>query len=105
MLGASSSYPLLDWFLMMLYFFVFVIFIFLVFQIMFDIFRSHDLSGGMKALWVIFIIFLPFLGIFVYLIARGGKMHERQLQYAQQQQAQMDDYIRSVAASKPPTQS
>ena len=89
----------------MLYFFLFVIYIFLIFQIMFDIFRSEDLNGGMKAFWVLFIIFFVFLGVLVYLIARGGKMHERQLRYAQQQQAAMDDYIRSVASSKPPTQS
>jgi len=101
MLGASSSYPLLNIFLTTLWIFCFVIFIFLVFQIMFDIFRSEDLGGGMKALWVIFVIFLPFLGILIYLIARGGKMHERQIRYAQQQQAQMDDYIRSVANTKP----
>ena len=95
------GYPLLDIFLTTLWIFCFVIFIFLIFQIMFDIFRSDDLSGGMKAFWVIFIIFLPFLGILIYLIARGGKMQQRQIKYAMQQQKEMDEYIRSVASSKP----
>ena len=61
----------------MLWFFMFVIWIWMVVVIFSDIFRSEDLSGGSKALWSIFIIFLPFLGIFAYLIARGGKMSER----------------------------
>jgi len=93
----ASSYPLLDLVLTMLWFVIFVFWIMLVFQIIVDVFRSHDLSGGLKALWMIFIIFLPFLGVFVYLIARGGKMHERQAQAAIAQQKAMEDYIRSVA--------
>jgi membrane protease subunit (stomatin/prohibitin family) len=64
-----------------------------------DIFRSHDLSGGVKALWVIFVIILPFLGVFVYLIARGGKMHERAAQQAAQQQKAFDAYVKQAAGS------
>jgi hypothetical protein len=64
-----------------------------------DIFRSHDIGGFAKALWVIFIIILPFLGVFVYLIARGGKMHERQAKDAAQQQKAFDDYVRQTAGS------
>ena len=73
----ASSYPILDAFLTMLYFFLFIIWIWLLIMVFMDIFRSHDMGGWAKALWVIFIIILPFLGVFVYLIARGGSMHER----------------------------
>src|SRR5271163_2160123 len=82
----ASSYPVLDAFLTMLYFFLFIIWIWLLIMVFMDIFRSPDMGGGAKALWVIFIIVLPFLGVFVYLIARGGSMHERQLAAAQAQQ-------------------
>jgi len=64
-----------------------------------DIFRSRDLGGLAKAIWVIFVIVLPFLGIFVYLIARGGKMHERAAAQAQQQQKAFDDYVKQAAGS------
>ena len=70
-----------------LWFFMFFIFIMLIFQIFGDIIRSDDLSGWGKALWSLFIIFMPFLGIFVYVIARGGKMHERQIKAAQANEA------------------
>ena len=80
MLAATYQYPILDFFLTMLYFFLFVIWIWLLITVFIDIFRSHDMGGWAKALWVIFIIVLPFLGVFVYLIARGGKMHERAAQ-------------------------
>ncbi len=73
----ASSYPILDAFLTMLYFFLFIIWIWLLIMVFSDIFRSHDMGGGAKALWVIFVIVMPYLGVFVYLIARGGKMHER----------------------------
>ena len=74
---ASYQYPILDLFLTMLWFFLLVIWIWLLIMVFIDIFRSHDLGGFAKALWVIFIIILPFLGVLVYLIAHGGKMHER----------------------------
>ena len=77
MLLATYRYPILDFFLTMLYFFLFIIWIWLLIMVFMDIFRSHDMGGWAKALWVIFIIILPFLGVFVYLIARGGKMHDR----------------------------
>jgi ABC-type multidrug transport system fused ATPase/permease subunit len=96
-LAASYQYPILDFFLTMLYFFLFVIWIWLLITVFIDIFRSHDLNGWIKALWVIFIIILPFLGVFVYLIARGGKMHERAAQDAAQQQKAFDAYVRQAA--------
>ena len=80
-----------------LWFFLFFIWIMLIFSIFGDIIRSDDMGGAAKAIWSIFIIFLPFLGIFIYLIVRGGKMGERQMKAAQAQQAAMDDYIRSTA--------
>ena len=95
----ASSYPILDIFLTTLYFFLFIIWIWLLFMVFIDIFRSHDMGGWAKALWVIFIIILPFLGVFVYLIARGGKMHERAAQQAAQQQKAFDQYVKQTAGA------
>jgi hypothetical protein len=81
-----------------LWFFLFIIWIYLLIFIFSDIFRSEDLSGWGKALWTILIIFLPYIGIFAYLIARGGKMAERQAKQMQTQQAAMDSYIRTTAS-------
>ena len=99
MLAASYQYPILDFFLTMLYFFLFVIWIWLLITVFVDIFRSHDMGGVMKAVWVIFVIVLPFLGVFVYLIARGGKMHERAAAQAAQQQQQFDAYVKQAAGT------
>ena len=95
----ASSYPVLDAFLTMLYFFLFIIWIWLLITVFMDVFRSHDMGGWAKALWVIFIIILPFLGVFVYLIARGGKMHERAAQQAAQQQKAFDQYEKHAAGT------
>jgi hypothetical protein len=95
----ASSYPVLDAFLTMLYFFLFIIWIYLLIMVFMDVFRSHDMGGGAKALWVIFIIILPFLGVFVYLIARGGKMHERAAEQAAQQQQAFDQYVKQAAGT------
>jgi len=81
-----------------LWFFVFVMWIYLLIVIFTDIIRSHDMGGWAKALWAIFIIFLPFLGIFLYLIIRGGSMHERQVSAAKEQDAAMRAYIRDASA-------
>ncbi len=86
----AYTYPLADLFGTMLGIFVFLIWFWLLVIIFGDIFRSRDMGGGAKALWVLFVIILPFLGILVYLIARGGKMHERAEQAAQQQQQAFD---------------
>ena len=85
--------------LSMLYFFLFFIWIWLLIAVFSDIFRSHDLSGGGKTLWTIFVIILPYLGVFVYLIARGGKMHEHAAQAAQAQDQAARAYIREAAGS------
>ena len=95
----ASSYPVLDAFLTMLYFFLFIIWIWLLIWVFMDIFRSHDLSGWAKALWVIFILILPFLGVFVYLIARGGKMQQRAAEQAADQQKAFDSYVRETAGT------
>jgi len=99
MLG--SSYPLLNVFLSMVWFFLFFLWIWLLIMILADIFRSHDMGGLAKAVWVLFIIILPFLGVLVYLIARGGGMAERNVKQAQAQQQAFDQYVRETAGSSP----
>jgi type VI protein secretion system component VasK len=83
----------------MLWFFLFFIWIWLLIVVFSDIFRSDDLSGGSKALWCIFVIVLPYLGVFVYLIARGHKMQEHTMHAAQAQADAQRQYIQSVAGS------
>ena len=95
----AYDYPLLGIFWTMLWFFLFFIWIYLLILVFTDIFRSHDLSGWGKALWTIFVIVLPYLGVFVYLIARGHKMQEHANQAAQQQDAAVRQYVQSVASS------
>jgi hypothetical protein len=82
----------------MLWFFMFVIWIWMIIAIFSDVLRSEDLSGWGKAIWSIFIIFLPFLGIFAYLIARGGGMAERSAKVAQDANEATQAYIRDAAA-------
>jgi hypothetical protein len=95
----ASSYPVLDAFLTMLYFFLFIIWIWLLIMVFSDIFRSHDMGGGAKALWTILVIVLPYLGVFVYLIFRGGKMHERAAADAATQQKAFDNYVKQAAGA------
>jgi hypothetical protein len=83
----------------MLWFFLFFIWIWILISIIMDIFRSHDLGGFAKALWLIFIIFLPFLGVLVYLIARGHKMQEHSMKDAANAQAALDQHVRQVAGT------
>jgi Short C-terminal domain/Phospholipase_D-nuclease N-terminal len=90
---ADSGYPLLNAFWTMLLLFLWILWFFLLFRIFADIFRSHDLSGWGKAAWSVFIVILPFLGVFVYVIARGSHMHERDLAQAKA----ADDAFRAYA--------
>jgi hypothetical protein len=83
----------------MLWFTLFFIWIWLLIIVFADIFRSHDLSGWGKALWTIFIIVLPYLGVFVYLIARGKKMQQHSIEEAQAQDAAFRDYVKSVSGT------
>jgi Phospholipase_D-nuclease N-terminal/Short C-terminal domain len=96
---AVYQYPIFNIFLTMLYFFLFVIWIWLLITVFADIFRSHDMGGWAKALWCIFVIVVPFLGVFVYLIARGGKMHEHAAKDAAQQQQVFDAYVKQTAGT------
>ena len=87
------DYPLLNAFWTMLYFFIWILWIFLVIRVIFDIFRS----GWGKAAWLILVVIVPFLGVFIYVIARGGKMHERDVQQANAQNEAMQSYVREAA--------
>jgi hypothetical protein len=93
----ASDYPFLDVFWTMIIFFLWVVWIWILIMILSDVFRRHDIGGFSKALWCLFVIFLPFLGVFVYLIANGHGMAERNVKQAQTARAETDDYIRSVA--------
>jgi hypothetical protein len=93
----AYDYPFLDVLWTMLIFFCWVIWFWLLITIFVDIFRRRDTSGFSKVLWIIFVIVLPFLGVFIYLIVNHDGMAERSINQARAQQAQMDDYIRSTA--------
>ena len=95
----SSSYPLLNVFWTIFEVFLWVIWIWILVAIFIDIFRSHDLSGWGKALWFIFVLVIPLIGVLVYLIARGGSMHERQVRDAQQEQQEFRSYVQEAASS------
>jgi Short C-terminal domain len=86
------------------WFFLFFIWIYLLIVVFSDIFRSHDLSGWAKALWTIFVILVPYLGVFVYIIARGHKMSEHAVQAAQQQEAAVRQYVQDATGTSPADQ-
>ena len=96
---SSSSYPLLNVFWTILEFFLLVIWIWILIMVFTDIFRSHDLSGWAKALWFVFVLFIPLIGVLAYLIVRGGSMHERQARQAQQQDAEFRSYVQQAAGT------
>ena len=95
----AADYPFLDIVGTMLVFFAWVVWFYLLFTVFTDLFRRHDISGWGKAGWMIFTIFLPFIGVFCYVIAQGKHMAERNMKHAQEAQGQMDAYVRSVAQS------
>ena len=95
----ANSYPLADIFVTMLEFFLFFAWIWILIIVFGDIFRSRDLSGWGKALWTLFVIIIPWVGVLVYLIARGGKMHQRQLEAAQAQDQAFRQYVQEAAAT------
>ena len=95
----AYDYPFLGLFWTMLIFFIWIAWIMLVFRIFVDIFRSSDLGGWGKALWSIFVLVVPFLGVLVYLIARGHSMTERDIAEAKQNEQAFQDYVRNAAGS------
>jgi hypothetical protein len=95
----GADYPFLDILWTMMIFFLFVIWIWILITVFADIFRRKDVGGGSKALWIIFVILLPYLGVLVYLIANHDGMADRNIQQMQRQQQQTDAYIQSVAGS------
>jgi hypothetical protein len=96
----AYSYPLLGAFWTLLWLSLWIIWIFLLFRVIIDIFRSHDLSGWGKAGWLIFVIILPFLGVFIYLIARGDEMGQRDVQDAQARDQEYRAYVQDAAAGQ-----
>jgi ABC-type multidrug transport system fused ATPase/permease subunit len=90
-----------DFFWYLLWIFYFTAYIFMVFLIISDLFRDHKLNGWWKAVWIIFLLFVPFLTALIYLIARGNSMAQRAQRDARQYQAATDDYIRGVAGASP----
>jgi hypothetical protein len=98
----AADYPLLNLFWTMLWFFLFVVWIFAVFSVLVDIFRSHDMGGFAKALWVLFVIILPLLGVLIYLIARGDKMTQHAVRDAQKQDEYMRAYIQDATGTNTP---
>jgi hypothetical protein len=101
-LASSYSYPLLGAFWTIFEIFLWVLWIWVLIYVFIDIFRSHDLSGWAKALWFLFVLFIPLIGVLVYLIARGGKMHERAVQAARQQDQDFRAYVQQAAGSETP---
>lgn len=93
----ATDYPFLDILWTMFIFFLFIIWIWILITVFSDIFRRKDASGGKKALWIVFVILTPYLGVLVYLIANHDGMADRNISQMQKQQAAADDYIRSVA--------
>ena len=94
----AADYPFLDLVWTIIVFFAWVIWFWMVITVLGDVFRRHDLSGGGKVGWSLFIIFLPLLGVLFYLGTQGKHMAERNARQAQAAQSQMDDYVRSVAS-------
>ncbi|MFI2259402.1 SHOCT domain-containing protein [Streptomyces tubercidicus] len=94
-----DDYPLLNAFWTMCLIFLWVLWLILLFRIIADIFRSHDLKGWGKTGWLVLVIVLPFVGVFIYVIARGHGMSDREIAQAERQQKQMQDYLRKTGAA------
>lgn len=95
----AADYPFLDVFWTMLVFFVWIAWFFILIRVFADVFRRHDISGFAKVLWLIFVIVLPFLGVFIYLVANSKGMTERDIKQVTDQQQQFDTYVQSVATT------
>ena len=93
----AADYPFLDVFWTIIIFFFWVIWIWIVIQVLIDVFRRHDIGGFAKALWVIFVVIVPWLGVLVYLIVEHDGMRQRSMKQAQAQRREFDDYVRNVS--------
>lgn len=102
-LASDWHYPLLNLFWTMLWLFLWILWIFLLVRVFMDVFRDRELSGWGKAGWTILLILLPFLGVLIYLIVRGGSMHERDVQEAQAADTAMRTYIQSASGTSSST--
>jgi Short C-terminal domain/Phospholipase_D-nuclease N-terminal len=100
----ATSYPFLEVFWTLLIFFAFVIWLWILFTVFTDIFRRHDTSGFAKVLWIILIIIIPYFGVFIYLIAEHKGMTERAIEAQNNAQAQVDQYVKSVAGAGDPAE-
>jgi Short C-terminal domain/Phospholipase_D-nuclease N-terminal len=98
----AADYPFLDVLWTMLIFFLWVIWFWILITVFADLFRRHDISGWSKALWFVFVIFLPFLGVLIYLGVNSKGMAERNVKTIRESQAQTDEYIRTVASTGGP---
>lgn len=95
----AYDYPLLGLFWTLMFWFLWIAWILIVFRVIVDVFRSRDIGGVGKAFWALFVIVLPWLGVLVYLVARGGKMHERDIAEAKATEDALQDYIRQAAGT------
>jgi hypothetical protein len=101
MLMMAADYPFMDVLWSMIIFFFWVIWIWIVITVLIDIFRRHDIGGFSKALWVIFVVILPWLGVLIYLIAEHDGIRERSIKQAQAQRHEFDEYVRDTAGGGP----
>jgi Short C-terminal domain/Phospholipase_D-nuclease N-terminal len=99
----AAEYPFLDIFWTMLIFFMWVIWIWILVTVLIDLFRRHDISGWGKAAWTLFVIVLPFLGVFMYLITQGSQMAERRSEEMRASRASFDSYVRDTAGGSGPS--
>lgn len=95
----AADYPFLEVLWTLLIFFLWVMWFWLLIVIIGDVFRRHDIGGGKKTIWLIFILFVPFIGVLAYVLANSDGMAERNMERARSQRAQMDDYVRETAGS------
>ena len=96
---ANADFSVGEFLLWLVWIFLFVVWFWLLISIFSDVFRRHDIHGGVKALWIIFVIVLPFLGIFIYLITQSKGMAERSMQQAQAQREQLREYVGSTSSA------
>jgi len=100
----ATSYPFLEVVWTLFVFFAFVVWLWILFTVLTDIFRRHDTSGFAKVLWIIFIIVLPYIGVFIYLIAEHNGMTKRAIEQQEKAKGQLDDYVRSVSSQSDPAE-